>query len=1344
MALNPKDLQDLNKIMRVMAASGDEITKKTRELMTVLYAFQQGFVNLEGGLTEALADMQSGKWEGPNLKKYLKNLELSDEIIDDILDKRKELEKIDSRRIDNATTYKKMLSVLYDLEDDRFNLASRLTSEFDRLNDQLVDQERLLKSTGVSLSGNTDLLTKQIQKRHELSNVFQNEIIDQAEIAEQLDTVSELIDNISAKSFTISGMGKLDPAQAVSALEGISDMQITLLEKEDQIRRQKLKEFAAWASGYTINLETGDIFNSDGEKMHGKVLENITNMLDNQADRYERLIDQSNSQSGISTETLSTMSEIEKVIIRQAASQKKLNTLNSQSLENYSKNLELLMKFRPALRAAQEAGDGLAKGVQTGLDQIPSSIQKILGIEDAAQGIKDSTKGAIKAFNSELGDSGNLSKAVGASLKKWGGGISKSVGLVGIFAATLGGAFAVTKMIEHNFEELAHKLHISVAQSKALYAQNLKLVSSYKNQFLTLKDISDVQQAYVHATGQVFDLSRKGGQKLALELGEISKAFGYSAEMGIEVYEVFSALGADKKFANSLQRQLGYMSEMAGLSPSVVAHDMVDAAEDVATFFGGMPEKAGKAAIEMRRLGTNLKTAGNFAKKMLDLEGFMTDMFELAAMGGPDLSKAFELGVTGDVEGAMKAAMDAIGSLEEFNAMDQFQKMKLAGAMGVEVSELQKSLMLRKKLKGLGATETEQVMARLDKFGDIQDMDQQAIKDRLSQLHSTERLSVAWEKIRAQFIRAILPFAESFADTLEGASPLIDTIVGGFGLVADLVKGISWFVGGMLKPLSWVGMAVGKISKFFSDGEKKAKDTEIAIAGIGGEMKSLIGISGTAFGIWKFGGGSILKFIGKAIPGFTKLGDVVKGFGGQLMDKVKGLAPSMDGVGEKLKDKVKKLIPGQGGVGDTGKQLGAPASEGLDKAVKGASKVKKGMGAGIKEFLTGLGEGLTAMGTGKVLFGAANLIPASIGLVTMIPGAVGAKLISMVDGKSLGIGLRGMATGLEAMGSGKVMLGAAGLVLASIGFVAMIPGAVGMFLLGAAAPVAAAGLMALAPALTAFGGVMMSGVGLVGLAAFVGAAIGLAFALKQLAPTIEAFAPVIQAFGTVVRNAFEGLASVISAAAEGFVSIMGAVSLQNVAAMAALGPALISASIGMAAFAAASVMGGIGSLFGGGIMDDLKMVSEMADPLNVAAVAIDMLGEAITKLNSSLSNADFSKMEELKKLKGVATQFGIGFKMSGEGTTTAPASPPTAESTAQNVLIRESTGTQTSDDASDPVQQILQQRAAGGGSDRQMVGLLKQLIGEIQKMNSRPMVIEFDDGTIKTLNYRIKGVNSNR
>jgi hypothetical protein len=292
-----------------------------------------------------------------------------------------------------------------------------------------------------------------------------------------------------------------------------------------------------------------------------------------------------------------------------------------------------------------------------------------------------------------------------------------------------------------------------------------------------------------------------------------------------------------------------------------------------------------------------------------------------------------------------------------------------------------------------------------------------------------------------------------------------------------------------------------------------------------------------------------------------------------------------DGLGG-LKDKLVGGFKGAGG--DKTKDLIADKAQDVSGATDKASS--SGTGEKFKEKMQNIAEGIKAFGNMEVLFGAVNLIPSSIGLIAMIPGVLGAKLIEQIDGEKLKESLIGLGTGISEMGKGTVLLGALGLITTSIGLIAMIPGIAAGLLLAATAKPISMGLEVLGKGLEAFGESMMTGYGLIGLAAVAVGALALGAALNLAAPGIEAF-------GTVVTAVFAGLATLVGAVAEGFVTMMGAVTMENILPMMLLGPALFGIAAGLAAIAIAgpmaipaliavtglaAVAGGVAAIFGGG------------------------------------------------------------------------------------------------------------------------------------------------------------------
>ena len=341
--------------------------------------------------------------------------------------------------------------------------------------------------------------------------------------------------------------------------------------------------------------------------------------------------------------------------------------------------------------------------------------------------------------------------------------------------------------------------------------------------------------------------------------------------------------------------------------------------------------------------------------------------------------------------------------------------------------------------------------------------------------------------------------------------------------------------------------------------------------------------------------------------------------------------------------------------------------------VLGALAIQSIDGKAVKKALEGLAGGLEAMANGKAVLGALALIPVSLGLIAMIPGFLGVKLIEKIDGKAVKKGLEGLADGLEAMAKGKVLLGAGALVVVSVALVAALPGMLAAAALGAIGPLIEKGLTSFAKgierlgtgkvflgaaALAALGlalipaayalkqfsevswsdlgkaGVALLGLGIAGaafgsfvplmlagavaIAALGASLIPFGIALRIIAPALEKFTPIIEAFGNVISKTFSGIAEVITSAFTGLSDLFKTLGEVDPIKLFAIGPALASIGAGLAVLGGGSLAGGIlgsiGKLFGGGVVEKLNELS------SIDSSKILTLADAITKLSESIAN----------------------------------------------------------------------------------------------------------------------------
>jgi hypothetical protein len=227
--------------------------------------------------------------------------------------------------------------------------------------------------------------------------------------------------------------------------------------------------------------------------------------------------------------------------------------------------------------------------------------------------------------------------------------------------------------------------------------------------------------------------------------------------------------------------------------------------------------------------------------------------------------------------------------------------------------------------------------------------------------------------------------------------------------------------------------------------------------------------------------------------------------------------------------------------------------------------------------------------------------------------------------------------------------------------------AISMGVLGAIGPRASVGLTSLAAGLTAFGAAMLTGVAAVGLAALVGAAVGLGYALGLAAPAIEAF-------GKGISTIFDSFAKM------------------DVGQILSIGPALMGIGAGLLSLGVGAITGSIGALVAVGIISKL---ADKGDQLMNTATALQNMATALTQVSTALSGVDISKLNALDDF---------------------------ATNRSNESIIGGITDFITS-----PIKAISQSINNEGGSDlTPMIAAINEVKSEIAKLSNRPININMD------------------
>ena len=749
----------------------------------------------------------------------------------------------------------------------------------------------------------------------------------------------------------------------------------------------------------------------------------------------------------------------------------------------------------------------------------------------------------------------------------------------------------------------------------------------------------------------------------------LSVNLGVAQENSAAVLATFQGLGgASEQAAMNIIKVGAGISDKAGIPFKLVMQDVASASETTLSMLGANPSKLMKSAIAARSMGMELNKLVSSQRKLLDFSNSINDEMEASALLGKNVNfqLARQLAFEGRVEDSARATLETVKNAGDFNKMNVYQREALAKAAGMELKDLTKMMAVEAQRDAILKGNDESKKATLK----AQEKELAALK-KINDLDSADLVKQNEKALMQQKIQGLITKLKNSLESMVVAignilepiiTPLVTIVVPVFSLIAWTVgliaKGLAW----ILSPIKWIADGVASIADGTGSWSKTVGFVKEQFKDLGTTVGTLIQIAGAGLiAAIFFGSGGVGAVMGMIAKPFKAVGSFAK----SLVEKVKG--PSAT--------------------------TGTPdISKGVEKTEKSSRSMKSNDGSGIKSFLTNLAAGLKKMAGAEVFKGALNLIPASIGLVVMIPGVLGAKLLSMLDGEKLSSALEGMAKGLKKMAKGDVLLGAGSLTAAALAFAIMTVGAIGLAAVAFLGGPAGAGLGLLASGLKVMGnGTVLIGIAAMGLLALAFA--GIAYGFKQFAElewetlgkagvAIVGFSLAAAGIGYLAPFIFAGSIALgvlglaigvfgigVTALAEGLPVLADGIekmitpltSLSSMAGGLYLAAGGIGAiGIALAAFGAGSAVAGIGNFIGGFLggdpIDKIKELSSMGSQLQLTAdsiqkistsmsnfgavdafaLSVDKLTLSLSKLNSQVESMSVIKMAALSVISAAA------------------------------------------------------------------------------------------------------------
>lgn len=289
----------------------------------------------------------------------------------------------------------------------------------------------------------------------------------------------------------------------------------------------------------------------------------------------------------------------------------------------------------------------------------------------------------------------------------------------------------------------------------------------------------------------------------------------------------------------------------------------------------------------------------------------------------------------------------------------------------------------------------------------------------------------------------------------------------------------------------------------------------------------------------------------------------------------------------------------------------------------------------IAPALKGIAIAIAGVAAGRTIFGGMkfmkNIGGAAEALKTMgTPGipTPETKLPTPPTGPGAGAGIGQTSSMFDKMSPAKMLAGAAALVLVATALVITAKAVQEFMKVDFKAMIfAGVALTGLVLAVSAIGTIMMSGVGTVAILAGAAALVVIGGALYLVGAAITKAGPGLESLGKMIKTAFEGLATVITATGDALVKIFG--TLKDTNPLVLYGVAGGTAALATALGALALVVAPFPETFFGGIISKIERINVTSEKLKESASAVRMMADSLMTLSTAVNGINAEKLEEI-------------------------------------------------------------------------------------------------------------------
>jgi hypothetical protein len=580
----------------------------------------------------------------------------------------------------------------------------------------------------------------------------------------------------------------------------------------------------------------------------------------------------------------------------------------------------------------------------------------------------------------------------------------KMYGIQGaIILTTLGGAALLVRALFRDFRaidsaaaEFRKTTGFIRSDSERLEKMARNITFSYAQLGVTAQDVYKSMLAVQSSIGSAQGIT----EDMVRDMTLLSVQLGVAESTSADFLRVMGQVSEDTMDSQkNVMLYVSALSAAAKTNLNEVMGDVAAAAKSGYQFLSRDPLELAKAAVEAKKMGTNLESATRTSSFLLDFTRSVNAEMEASVLVGKsiNLQKARELAYHRDIRG-LNAEILNIAKETNFENLDPFQQDAVAKALGKSVDEIEKMVQADREMRNIrNDPALKKEVAEYDRLLNInkQMLGTEADRRReqitaLANAEALKTISLAMHAILQRLLQG--PFV-LIAKTLTGIAWTLNKINYYFGKLIPVGSVILSLLDDILIVLlAIVGARVlGKFVKFFD------KFSGGAVGKLfGGFAENIKKIGNAAVSFIKNVGNMIAE-IGKGIGRF--LINIGRGIGGAIREIFTGIAKGISAMGQP------EVFKGILAIGLLGLAL-IPFAFAM-KLMTGLSWKSLAVAAvGLIAFTAaafGLGA-LLSTGVGALIFGAGVIGITALG-VALIPLGFAAKLAG-AGMKALGDGLK--------------------------------------------------------------------------------------------------------------------------------------------------------------------------------------------------------------------------------------------------------------------------------------------------------------------------------------------------